>query len=174
MPATPAGSAGANNHSVASPADAERLQAQFQPQLDTLAGLGKADFHFVDYAPPSFVLYQNEVLLQLTLRNTLPFSQDSSSIYKRAAQSFDLFLARELKEILEKAPADASFDGYDITVLNQLGSDATASSEAIEYISPRRVLHQFVNAEITNQQLIDQSVVLVNGVRIALNLQLVE
>jgi len=31
-----------------------------------------------------------------------------------------------------------------------------------------------VNAEITNQQLLDQSVILVNGVRIALNLQLVE
>jgi hypothetical protein len=33
---------------------------------------------------------------------------------------------------------------------------------------------QFVNADITNQQLLDQSVILVNGVRIALNLQLVE
>jgi hypothetical protein len=31
-----------------------------------------------------------------------------------------------------------------------------------------------VNAEITNQQLLDQSVILVNGVRIGLNLQLVE
>jgi hypothetical protein len=35
-------------------------------------------------------------------------------------------------------------------------------------------LRNFVNADITNQQLIDQSIVLVNGVRIALNLQLVE
>jgi hypothetical protein len=31
-----------------------------------------------------------------------------------------------------------------------------------------------VNADIANQQLLDQSVILVNGVRIALNLQLVE
>jgi len=31
-----------------------------------------------------------------------------------------------------------------------------------------------VDAEITNQQLLDQSFILVNGVRIALNLQLVE
>ena len=48
------------------------------------------------------------------------------------------------------------------------------TSEAIEFICPRAALKQFVNAEITNQQLLDQSVVLVNGVRIALNLQLVE
>jgi hypothetical protein len=111
--------------------------------------------------------------LQLTLRNTLKFSPDSSSIYKRAAQSFDLFLARELKNILEKVPPEVNFDAYDVVVLNQLGPDPSGSSEAIEYISPRKVLQQFVNAEITGQQVVDQSVVLVNGVRIALNLQLV-
>lgn len=174
MPATPASSVGQSNHPAATPADAEQLQSQFQAQLDTLGSLGKANFHFVDYAPPSFGVYQDEIVLQLTVRNNLPFSQDSSSIYKRAARSFDLFLAHELKGILDKVPSAASFDGYDITVLNQLGSDTHASSEAVEYISPRKALQQFANAEITNQQLIDQSVVLVNGVRIALNLQLVE
>jgi hypothetical protein len=175
MPATPATPAvEADNRSTATTEDADRLQSQFQAQLDALASAGKANWHFVDYAPPSFGLYQNEIVLQLTLRNTLQFSQDSGSIYKRAAQSFDLFLARELKDILEKVPTDAPFDGYDITVLNQLGSAPPASSEAVEYISSRKTLRQFANAEVTGQQLIDQSVVLVNGVRIALNLQLVE
>jgi hypothetical protein len=75
---------------------------------------------------------------------------------------------------LNKVPADASFDGYDITVLNQLGSDPRGSSEAVEFVCPRGALHQFVDADITNQQLIDQSIVQVNGVRVALNLQLVE
>jgi hypothetical protein len=154
--------------------DADRLQSQFQAQLDTLASVGKANWHFVDYAPPSFGLYQNELVLQLTLRNASQFSPDSTSIYKRAAQSFDLLLARELKNILEKVPPDANFDAYDITVLNQLGPDPQASSEAVEYICPRKALGQFAYGEITGQQLIDESVVLVNGVRIALNLQLVE
>ena len=80
------------NPSAATVEDAERLQSQFQAQLDTLASVGKANWNFVDYAPPSFGVYQNELILQLTLRNTLQFSPDSSSIYKRAAQSFDLFL----------------------------------------------------------------------------------
>ena len=164
----------AETASTATTENAERLQSQFQAQLDTLASLGKANLHFVDYAPPSFGLYQDKIVLQLTLRNSLHFLPDSGSIYKRAAQSFDLFLARELKEILERAPADAAFDGYDITVLNRFGSDSQASSEAVEYISPREALRQFVNAQITGQQLIDQSVVLVNGVRIALNLQAAE
>jgi len=47
-------------------------------------------------------------------------------------------------------------------------------SEAIEFILPATLARQFVNNEITNQALIDKGQVLVNGVRIALNLQLVE
>lgn len=165
---------GAGSPSTASTENADQLQSQFQAQLDTLASFGKANLHFVNYAPPSFGLYQDKIVLQLTLQNSLQFLPDSGSIYKRAAQSFDLFLARELKEILERAPADAAFDGYDITVLNRFGSDSQASAEAVEYISPREALRQFVNAQITGQQLIDQSVVLVNGVRIALNLEAAE
>lgn len=173
--ATPAVSfAGAHNQSAPNAEDVDRLQSQFQAQLDTLASVGKANWNFVDYAPPSFGLYQNKIVLQLTLRNPSQFSQDSGSIYKRAAQSFDLFLARELKAILEKVPSDAAFEAYDITILNQFGRDPQASSEAVEYISQRKALAQFANAEITGQQLIDQTVVLVNGVRISLNLQSVE
>ncbi len=171
-PSTPAIEAGSSPATTT--ADIDRLQSEYQAPLDALAKLGQDKFHFVSYSPPSFVIFRNQVVLQLTLRNTIHFSQDSTSLYKRAAQSFDLFLAGQLKDILDKIPGDAPFAGYDITVLNQFGTDAHSSSEAIEFICPRLALRQFVDADITNQQLIDQSVVLVNGVRIALNLQLVE
>ncbi len=172
-PATPAVSAG-DRPTPATAADADHLQSEFQAQLDALATTGQAKLHFVDYAPPSFVIFRDQLVLQMTLRNTLQFGPDSGSIYKRAAQSFDLFLALQLKELLDKVPADASFEGYDITVLNQLGNDPRGSAEAVEFVCPRGALRQFVDADITNQQLIDESVVLVNGVRIALNLQLAE
>jgi hypothetical protein len=152
----------------------DRLQAKYKTQLETLAKEGSAKFHFVDYAPPSFAIFQNKLVLQLTLRNFLHLDAEKSSIYKRAAQSFDLFLAPQLKDLLEKAPADAEFDAYDFSVLNQLAPAPHPLSEAIEFICPRKAARQFADAEITNQQLIDQSIVLVNGVRIALNLQLVE
>ena len=58
--------------------------------------------------------------------------------------------------------------------LLKLSPAGKETSEAIEFICPRNALGKFVNAEITNQQLLDQSTVVVNGVRIALNLQLVE
>ena len=168
-PATPAASV-----RVATPADAERLQAKYQPQLEALAKEGLAKFHFVDYAPPSFVVFRNQIFLQLTLRNPLHFDKDSSSIYKRAAQSFDLFLAPQLKGILERLPADADLDGLDITLLNQFASQPGGSSEALEFVCTLKPLRLFLDADITNQDLINQSVVLVNGVRIALNLQQVE
>jgi len=155
-------------------ADADRLQAQFQTQLDALAKQGAAQFHFVDYAPPSLVVFHGKIFLQLTMRNPFGFEKESASIYKRSAQSFDLFLAQQLKSLLEKIPTGAEVEGLDITVLNQLASKPKPSSEAVEFICPLKPLGQFVEAEITNQDLINQSVVLVNGVRISLDLQRVE
>ena len=172
--ATPASPAPTSPAPSPTPADVERLQGQYQAQLDTLMKDGAAKFHFVDYAPPSFAIFRNQLVLQITLRNTLRFNKDATSIYKRAAQSFDLFLAPQLKDLLDKIPGGAEFDSLDLTVLNALGLPPKASSEAIEFVCSRKALQQFAEAELTNQQLIDQSVVLVNGVRIALNLQLVE
>lgn len=154
--------------------DADRLDEKYHSQLAALAKEGVAKFHFVDYAPPTFVIFHEQMVLQMTLKNSLEFGPTKSSIYKRAAQSFDLFLAPQLKDLSEKIGADVEFQLFDFAVLNKLAPGAKGTSEAIEFICPRAALKQFVNTEITNQQLLDQSVVLVNGVRIALNLQLVE
>jgi len=154
--------------------DADRLGERYQSQLAALAKEGAAKFHFVDYAPPMFVVFHDQIALQMTLRNSIQFGLVKGSIYKRAAQSFDLFLAPQLKDLSDKIPADLEFELFDLSVLNKLSPSAKGTSEAIEFICPRIALRTFVNAEITNQQLLDQSVILVNGVRIALNLQLVE
>jgi len=161
---------------AATAADAERLQAQYQAQLEVLSKEGQARFQFVDYDPPAFVVIGKQLALQMTLRNTLRFDTEKSSIYKRAAQTFDLFLAPKLKDILEKLPEDAVLDVYDFAVVNPLASapGAKERSEAIEFVFPKTFARQFTNSEITNQALIDKSQVLINGVRIALNLQLVE
>jgi hypothetical protein len=163
----------ADPKAAASPADAERLQAQFQPQLDALMKEDGAKFHLVDYAPPSFVPYHKQLVLQLTLRNSLAFEKSMSSIYKRAAQSFDLFLASQVKALVPKLPEDLQVDALDFSVLNRLGNEKDAS-EAVEFICPLRSIRSFVEDEIAGQDLINQSVVLVNGVRIHLDLELVE
>jgi hypothetical protein len=155
-------------------AEADHLSEKYQSQLTALAKEGAAKFHFVDYAPPTFVVFRDQMALQMTLRNSIQFGPVKGSIYKRAAESFDLFLAPHLKDLSDKIPADLEFQLLDFSVLNKLSPGAKGTSEAIEFICPRVGLKQFVNAEITNQEFLDQSVILVNGVRIALNLQLVE
>ena len=156
------------------PADADRLNDKYQAQLASLAKLGAAKFHFVDYAPPTFMVFRDQIALQMTLRNSLQFGLAKGSIYKRAAQSFDLFLAPQMKDLSDRISPDVEFQFLDFSVLNKLSPGPKGTSEAIEFICPRAAVKQFVNAEITNQQLLDQSIILVNGVRIALNLQLVE
>ena len=154
--------------------DADRLGEKYQLQLAALARAGATKFHFVDYAPPTFVVFHDQISLQMTLRNSIQFGPAKSSIYKRAAQSFDLFLAPQLKDLSDRISPDVEFQLFDFSVLNKLSPGAKGTSEAIEFICSRSALKQFLNAEITNQQFLDQSVILVNGVRIALDLQLVE
>jgi hypothetical protein len=181
--ATPAGITAANivspsvtaaePRAAASSADADRLQAQFQPQLDALLKEDGAALHLVEYAPPSIVLDHKQLAMQLTLRNSSTFEKSTSSIYKRAAQSFDLFLAPQLKALVPKLPADLQVDALEFSVLNRLGNEKDAS-EAVEFICPLKAIRSFVEDEITSQDLINQSEVLVNAVRIHLDLELVE
>jgi len=159
---------------AATKADADALQDKLQAQLQGLDQEGRQRFHFVDYAPPSLDIFRERIYLQLTLRNPGLYDRNATSIYKRAAQSFDLFLAPMLKALLEKVPNEPRLAGLDITVLNEFSPQAAASSEAVEYVCPLVLLKKFADADITNQELLNQSVVLVNGVRISLNLQQVE
>src|SRR5208337_3712726 len=100
---------------VATQADVDRLQSQYQALLDALSREGQAKFQFVDYDPPAFVIISKQLALQMTLRNTLRFDVEKSSIYKRAAQTFDLFLAPKLKDILDKVPDDNAVAVYDFS-----------------------------------------------------------
>ena len=154
-------------------ADAMRLQAQFQPQLNAMLKVDGTRFHLMESAPPVFESRGDQTVLHLTMRNTLSFETGTSSIYKRAAQTFDLFLAPELKGLLKELPASAEYDSLDFSVRNRLGAEKSPS-ETVDYICPLNSIRSFVENKITSQDVIDQSAVLVNGVRIALNLQLVE
>ncbi len=154
-------------------ADAMRLQAQFQPQLNAMLKVDGTRFHLMESAPPVFESRGDQTVLHLTMRNTLSFETGTSSIYKRAAQTFDLFLAPELKGLLKELPASAEYDSLDFSVRNRLGAEKSPS-ETVDYICPLNSIRSFIENKITSQDVIDQSVVLVNGARIALNLQLVE
>lgn len=154
-------------------ADAMRLQKQYQAQTDAIVKQGAAKFHLDQGAGPLFEVSGDQILLHVTMRNTLSFERTATSIYKRAAQSFDIFLAPELRELSTNLPIDDELEAIDFTVLNHFGLER-AAPESIDYICPLKSVRSFAANKITTQELIDQSTVLVGGVRIGLNLQLVE
>jgi len=157
-------------------ADAEKLQTEYQAQLDALSKEGQAKYGFVNYDPPTFVVVSKQMVLQITLKNSTRFDPEKTNIYKRAAQTFDLFVAPKMKDVLDRVPGDLPADYFDFSVVNPLTPTSLGKerSEAMEFLVPKNLARKFADSEITNQELIDKSQVLVNGVRIALNLQLVE
>ncbi len=122
---------------------------------------------------PSLEHSGDQVLMHVSLRNSLNFNGANSSIYKRAAQSFDLFLAPELREVLKTVPDNAKFDAFKFSIVNHVANGVTPS-ETIDYICPVKSTQSFLENKITSQDLINQSTVLVNGMRIGLNLETVE
>lgn len=142
------------------------------------SGPGNTNFSLwvVENDPPTFVVVSKMMVLQMPMKNSTRFDPEKTNIYKRATQTFDLFLAPKMKDVLDRIPTDIPVDSYDFSIVNPLNSGAGGKerSEAIEYLFPKNLAQKFASSEITNQELIDMGQVLVNGVRIALNLQLVE
>jgi len=150
--------------------DVTGMQRKLQSEVSAIRGEGEGSA-LPEAVPPSLETDGDQRMLHYTMQNTISFKAGQSSIYKRAAQSFDLFLAPELKDISKRVPADASVEALHFSVLNRLGAE---KNETIEYICPLDSLRSFAQNKITTQELINKSVVLVNGVRIGLDLQVVE
>ena len=147
------------------------LQRKLQAEVNAVRDGQGASMPADDTLHPSFETNGGQKELHYTLQNALSFERDHSSIYKRAAESFDLFLAPELKDISSRVPANAPVDSLHFSVLNHLGAE---KSETIEYICPVDSMRSFVENKITTQDLINKSIVLVNGVRIGVDLEKVE
>jgi hypothetical protein len=147
------------------------LQRKLQAEVSAIRDGGQAKSTQAEVTPPSFETTGDRRMLHFYMQNPLSFESERSSIYRRAAQSFDLFLASELKDVSGRVPADASIEALHFSIENRLGPQKT---ETIEYICPTESIRAFVENKLTTQELINKSIVLVNGVRIGLDLQLVE
>jgi hypothetical protein len=149
------------------------LQRQFGAQTKAVMNADSERLHPAPDKPPLFEVEGDRLQLHFTMMSTLSFDEASSSIYRRAGRNFDQFLAPELKGLLTKLPGIEGLDAVQFSVVNKLNGESR-SSETVDYICPVTSLRAFVANQITSQELIDQSTVLVNGVRIGVTLQVVE
>ena len=157
-----------------SPAALSSLQASNQQVVDQMVKELDAQAHFVAYAPPKFVAFRQGIYLELSLNSTLPAS-DAGSRYKLAAMAFDDHVAHLIRPLLAYFKDEQKFDGIGFsTTVHLAGKSASGTSEAVEFYFPLFSLHCYEQYDCTGQQLLDTGTVLINGERVALDLQIAE
>ena len=146
----------------------EALIGQLVKELDPQA-------HFVTYAAPKFVAFRQGIYLELSVNTSLPESA-AGSRYKLAAMAFDDHLAHLIRPLLANFKDEQKFDGISFSASVHLAgkSAAASTSHAVEFFFPFTALHCYEKYDCTGQQLIDAGTVLINGERVALDLQIAE
>jgi len=150
------------------------LQLSDQPVVDQIVKELEAQAHFVAYAPPKFVAFRQGIYLELSLNSTLPVSA-AGSRYKLAATAFDDHVAHLIRPLLAYFKDAQDFDGIGFsTTIHLAGKSAASTSEAVEFFFPLSSLRCYEKYDCTGQQLLDAGTVLINGERVALDLQIAE
>jgi hypothetical protein len=157
-----------------SPQALASLQASNQQVVDQMVKELDPQVHFVAYAPPKFVAFRQGIYLELSLNSTLP-ALAAGSRYKLAAMAFDDHVAHLIRPLLIYFKDEQKFDGIGFSTTVHLGGKASAgTSEAVEFYFPLLSLRCYEKYDCTGQQLLDAGTVLINGERVALDLQIAE
>ena len=157
-----------------SPAALSSLQVSNQEVVDQMVKELDPQARFVAYAPPKFVAFRQGIYLDLSLNSTLPAS-DAGSRYKLAAMAFDDHVAHLIRPLLAYFKDEQKFDGIGFsTTVHLAGKAAAGTSEAVEFYFSLSSLRCYEKYDCTGQQLLDAGTVLINGERVALDLQIAE
>ncbi len=150
------------------------VQLSNQPIVDQIVKEMEPQAHFVSYAPPKYVAFRQGVYLEVSVNTTLPVSA-AGSRYKLAATAFDDHIAHLVRPMLGYFKDTKEFDGFGFsTNIHLVGKGAPASTEAVEFFFPLTTLRCYEKYDCTGQQLLDAGSVLINGERVALDLQIAE
>ena len=150
------------------------LQGSNQLLLDQIVKEQDPQVHFVSYAPPKFIAFRQGIYLELSLNSTLPASA-AGSRYKLAAMAFDDHIAHLIRPLLNYFRDEQQFDGIGFsTTVHVTGKSAAGPSQAVEFFLPLAALRCYEKYDCTGQQLLDAGAVLINGERVALDLQTAE
>jgi len=153
-----------------SPAQLEKLQTTYETTVQRIVTDLKEQAHFVEYAPPAFIAFHNGAYLQLNMSTELDSA--ASSQYRVTALAFDSHISHMLRGVSKYFHENPQFDGIDFsTTVHQPGR---SGSQSLEFVVPFSALLCYEKYDCTGQQLINRSVVLINGERVALDLQRAE
>jgi hypothetical protein len=153
------------------PAKLDQLQTEYASTVQRLLADLKTPAHFVDYAPPAFIAFRDGAFLQLNVTTDLE-EPAGASRYRIAALAFDNHIAHLLRPVSKYFHNNPQFEGIDFsTTVHQA---AQPSSESVEFVVPFQALLCYEKYDCTGQELINRSIVLINGERVELDLQKAE
>ena len=154
-----------------SPMKLQKLQTTYEGTLQRLVPELKQQAHFVDYAPPAFIAFHDGAYLQLSMNTDLEQPAGSSQ-YRIAAMAFEGHISHVLRPVGKYFHDNPQFDGVDFTTT--VHQSAQPSSMSVEFVVPFQALACYEKYDCTGQELINRSIVLINGERVALDLQRAE
>ncbi len=100
-----------------------------------------------------------------------------SSRYRRAALAFDEHISPLIRRVLTYFPGDQNFDGisFSTTVRGRTKPGLPAAKPlSVEFFFPLESLRRYASFDCTGQQLINDGMVLINGERVGLDLELAQ
>ena len=159
-----------------SPQAVAALQSSIQGASNHMLKELGPDAHFVTYAPPAFIPFHHQVYLELSMTTALAEPPDTSR-YKLAALSFDEHVSPLIRRVLTYFPGDQNFDGisFSTTVRPHVHPGAPPGKAlSVEFFFPLESLRRYESYDCTGQQLMRDGIVLINGERVQLDLQLAE
>jgi hypothetical protein len=130
--------------------------------------------HFVAYAPPAFIAFRHQAYLELSVGTGLSQPKGTSR-YKLAALAFDEHISPLIRRVLAYFPGDQNFDGISFSTTVHTPSkpgSVPAKPLSVEFFFPLSALHSYESYDCTGQQLLDAGIVLVNGERVGIDLQM--
>jgi hypothetical protein len=122
--------------------------------------------HFVPYATAAFLGFRQRARPQLSITTAL------DARYKLAALAFDEHVWHLIRPLLDYFPGDIDFDGVDFSSIIRAGD--SNNTEAVEFFLPLRTMRCVAAYDSTGQQLLDSGIVVMNGERAKLDLEIAE
>ena len=159
-----------------SPQALAALQLSIQGASNHMLKELEPEAHFVTYAPPAFIAFHHQVYLELSM-TTILAEPPQASRYKLAALAFDEHISPLIRRVLAYFPGDQNFDGisFSTTVRGRTKPGAPAAKPlAVEFFFPVESIRRYESYDCTGQQLINDGIVLINGERAGLDLELAQ
>src|SRR5208337_3504078 len=159
-----------------SPQALATLQLSIQGASNHMLKDLEPEAHFVTYAPPAFIAFHHQVYLELSMTTILAEPPETSR-YKLAALAFDEHISPLIRRVLAYFPGDQNFDGisFSTTVHGRTKPGAPAARAlSVEFFFPMESLRRYESYDCTGQQLINDGIVLINGERAGLDLELAQ